>query len=98
VSVHGHADEFNHFAHTRGVVRVTVGLTQPVPEAKVYIGQVGRDSLQHKMFGGLDMMRQATVVLASMNPLPYNVNKVAIQREQVDRKRGTFDAAREISS
>ncbi len=54
------------------------------------IGKVGRDSLEHKSFGGLEMIRQATVALTSMNPAPYNINRV-------DRKAVfTFDAGREI--
>ena len=54
------------------------------------IGKKGRDTLEHKMIGGIEMLRQATVQLASMNPSPYNVNRV-------DRKAVfTFDAGREI--
>jgi hypothetical protein len=54
------------------------------------IGKVGRDTLERKNFGGMDMLRQATVQLTSMNPSPYNVNRV-------DRKAVfTFDAGREI--
>jgi hypothetical protein len=54
------------------------------------IGKQGRDAQEHKSFGGLEMMRQATVKLASMNPAPYNVNRV-------DRKAiFVFDAGREI--
>ena len=54
------------------------------------IGKVDRESMVHKTFGGLEMNRQATVALASMNPAPYNVNTV-------DRKAVfTFDAGREI--
>jgi hypothetical protein len=54
------------------------------------IGKVGRDSLERKDFGGIEMIRQATVMLASMNPSPYSVNKV-------DRKAVfTFDAGGEI--
>jgi len=30
-----------------------------------------------KTFGGIDMLRQATVQLSSMNPAPYTVNKVS---------------------
>jgi hypothetical protein len=41
-------------------------------------------------FGGIDMMRQATVKLSSMNPAPYSVNKV-------DRKTVfNFDAGRPV--
>jgi hypothetical protein len=54
------------------------------------IGKQGRDTQEHKSFGGLEMMRQATVKLSSMNPAPYNVNRV-------DRKAiFVFDAGREI--
>jgi hypothetical protein len=54
------------------------------------IGKVGRESLERKTFGGLEMLRQATVQLSSMNPGPYSVNSV-------DRKAVfTFDAGREI--
>ena len=54
------------------------------------IGKVGPDSLERKTFGGLEMIRQATVQLSSMNPSPYQVN-------QVDRKAVfVFDAGREI--
>jgi len=54
------------------------------------IGKVDRESMVRKMFGGLEMNRQAIVRLDSMNPAPYNVNTV-------DRKAVfTFDAGREI--
>lgn len=54
------------------------------------IGKVEPESVVRKMFGGLEMNRQATVRLDSMNPGPYNVNTV-------DRKAVfTFDAGREI--
>jgi hypothetical protein len=54
------------------------------------IGKQGREPQEHKSFGGLEMMRQATVKLSSMNPAPYNVNRV-------DRKAiFVFDAGREI--
>jgi hypothetical protein len=54
------------------------------------IGKVGRESMARKTFGGLEMNRQATVRLASMNPAPYSANTV-------DRKAVfTFDAGREI--
>jgi hypothetical protein len=54
------------------------------------IGKRDRDVLEHKTFGGLEMIKQATVKLASMNPSPYQPN-------QVDRKAlFTFDAGREI--
>jgi hypothetical protein len=54
------------------------------------IGKRDRDDLEHKTFGGLEMIRQATVKLSSMNPAPYQPNRV-------DRKASfTFDAGREI--
>ena len=54
------------------------------------IGKQGREVQEHKSFGGIEMIRQATVKLASMNPAPYNVNRV-------DRKAVfVFDAGREI--
>lgn len=54
------------------------------------IGKVGRETLKHKTFGGIEMIRQATVKLASMNPAPYHVN--AVDRKAVF----TFDAGREV--
>lgn len=54
------------------------------------IGKRDRDDLEHKSFGGLEMLRQATVKLSSMNPAPYQPNRV-------NRKAlFTFDAGREI--
>ncbi|MGO4444893.1 hypothetical protein AB4Z42_16185 [Mycobacterium sp. 2YAF39] len=54
------------------------------------IGKRTRDDLEHQTFGGLEMIKQATVKLASMNPAPYQPNRV-------DRKAlFTFDAGREI--
>jgi hypothetical protein len=54
------------------------------------IGKLGREVQEHKRFGGIEMIRQATVKLASMNPAPYRVNRV-------DRKAVfVFDAGREI--
>ena len=54
------------------------------------IGKVDRESMVRKLFGGLEMNRQATVALNSMTPGPYNMN-------MVDRKAVfTFDAGREI--
>lgn len=54
------------------------------------IGKRDRDKLEHKSFGGLEMLRQATVKLSSMNPAPYQPNRV-------NRKAlFTFDAGREI--
>jgi hypothetical protein len=45
---------------------------------------------QTETFGGIDMMRQATVKLSSMSPAPYSVNRV-------DRKTVfNFDAGRPI--
>jgi hypothetical protein len=43
-----------------------------------------------KTFGGIEMLRQATVELSSMNPAPYSVNRVA--RNTVF----TFDAGRPV--
>lgn len=41
-------------------------------------------------FGGIEMLRQATVALSSMNPAPYSVN-------EVDRRAGfVFDAGRPV--
>lgn len=54
------------------------------------IGKADRESMQRRTFGGLEMNRQATVALSSMNPAPYIENRV-------DRKAVfTFDAGREI--
>jgi hypothetical protein len=54
------------------------------------IGKQGREAQQRKTFGGIEMIRQATVKLSSMNPAPYNVNRV-------DRKAiFVFDGGREI--
>jgi hypothetical protein len=54
------------------------------------IGKREREDLEHKTFGGLEMIRQATVKMASMNPAPYQLNRV-------NRKAlFTFDAGREI--
>ncbi|MCV6983440.1 hypothetical protein H7I53_24890 [Mycolicibacterium pulveris] len=54
------------------------------------IGKRGRETLERKTFGGIEMICQATVQMASMNPGPYNVNRV-------DRKAVfTFDAGREV--
>jgi hypothetical protein len=50
----------------------------------------GTDTLERKTFGGIEMIRQATVKLESMNPSPYSLNRV-------DRKAVfVFDAGREI--
>lgn len=40
------------------------------------IGKIGRDTVERKDFGGIEMLRQATVVLSSMNPSPYSINRV----------------------
>lgn len=54
------------------------------------IGKRGREEQEHKTFGGIEMIRQATVRLASMKPAPYSVNRV-------DRKAVfVFDPGREI--
>jgi len=54
------------------------------------IEKAGANELEHKTFGGLEMLRQATVALSSMNPAPYIAN-------QVDRRTVfVFDAGREI--
>ena len=55
------------------------------------IGKAGdREAQERKSFGGLEMIRQATVKLASMNPAPYQLNRV-------DRRAVfVFDAGREI--
>jgi hypothetical protein len=54
------------------------------------IGKQTRDDQERRSFGGLEMIRQATVKLSSMNPAPYNVNRV-------DRKAVfVFDSGREI--
>src|SRR5262245_7346317 len=53
------------------------------------IGKRSREAQEHKSFGRLEMIRQATVKLSSMNPAPYKVNRV-------DRKAiFVFDAGRE---
>jgi len=45
---------------------------------------------EKKTFGGIEMIRQATVALSSMNPAPYSINKV-------DRKAAfVFDAGRPV--
>ncbi len=54
------------------------------------IGKANRESMVRMTFGGLEMNRQATVRLDSMNPAPYSVNTV--DRSAVF----TFDAGREI--
>jgi hypothetical protein len=54
------------------------------------IEKTGADHLEHKTFGGLEMIRQATVSLSSMNPAPYSVNEV--DRNAVFN----FDAGRQI--
>jgi hypothetical protein len=54
------------------------------------IEKVAQGEPVRKSFGGIDMIRQATVELSSLNPAPYTVNKVA--RHAVF----TFDAGREV--
>lgn len=41
------------------------------------IDKVANGPQETKTFGGIEMIRQATVQLASQNPSPYSVNKVA---------------------
>lgn len=54
------------------------------------IGKADGESMQRTTFGGLEMNRQATVQLASMNPAAYTENTV-------DRKAiFTFDAGRPV--
>ncbi|MCV7281009.1 hypothetical protein H7J88_15305 [Mycolicibacterium flavescens] len=54
------------------------------------IAKRGRETLERMSFGGIEMLRQATVRLASMNPAPYRPNRV-------DRKAVfTFDAGRQV--
>ena len=54
------------------------------------IEKVSAGAPVRKTFGGFEMLRQATVQMATMNPAPYSVNKV--NRHTVF----TFDAGREI--
>ena len=49
-----------------------------------------RTEQETKTFGGIEMMRQATVDLSSMNPAPYSVNEV--DRQTVF----DFDAGRPV--
>ncbi|MCX2930383.1 hypothetical protein ORI20_08855 [Mycobacterium sp. CVI_P3] len=54
------------------------------------IDKAPRDRPDTKTFGGIEMMRQATVKLSSMSPAPYSVNRV-------DRKTVfNFDAGRPV--
>jgi hypothetical protein len=54
------------------------------------IEKAGGGDQETKTFGGIEMIRQATVVLSSMNPAPYTVN-------EVDRKAVfDFDARRPV--
>ena len=54
------------------------------------IDKVAPDEQETKTFGGIEMIRQATVNLSSMNPAPYSAN-------QVDRKTVFhFDAGRPV--
>ena len=41
-----------------------------------HIEKQGGTDQERKTFGGIEMLRQATVVLASTNPAPYSVNEV----------------------
>jgi hypothetical protein len=41
------------------------------------IDKVAQGAQVKKTFGGLEMLRQATVQLSSMNPAPYTVNRVS---------------------
>lgn len=41
-----------------------------------HIEKVGGTDQERKTFGGIEMLRQATVALTSMNPAPYSVNEV----------------------
>ena len=54
------------------------------------IGKAAGEPMPHTTFNGLELMRQATVALSSMNPAPYSENKV--NRKAVF----TFDAGREV--
>ncbi len=54
------------------------------------IEKVAQGTPETKTFGGIEMIRQATVRLSSMNPAPYHVN-------HVDRSAAfTFDAGRPV--
>jgi hypothetical protein len=54
------------------------------------IEKVAAGTQETKTFGGIEMIRQATVALSSMNPAPYSVN-------EVDRKAVFhFDAGRPV--
>jgi hypothetical protein len=54
------------------------------------IEKTDTSEMGRKTFGGLEMLRQATVALSSMNPAPYTAN-------QVDRRTVfVFDAGREV--
>ncbi len=54
------------------------------------IEKVATGAPDTKTFGGIEMIKQATVVLSSMNPTPYSVN-------EVDRKAVfNFDAGRPV--
>jgi len=55
-----------------------------------HIEKDGAIEQERKTFGGLEMLRQATVLLSSMNPAPYTVN-------EVDRKAVfVFDAGQPV--
>jgi hypothetical protein len=55
-----------------------------------HIEKAGPTDLETRTFGGIEMLRQATVDLSSMNPAPYSVN-------EVDRRAVfVFDAGRPV--
>ena len=55
-----------------------------------HIDKAAGTEQEKKSFGGIEMLRQATVQLSSMNPAPYSVNRV-------NRKAlFTFDAGRPV--
>ncbi len=55
-----------------------------------HIEKAGGTELETRTFGGIEMLRQATVDLSSMNPAPYSVN-------EVDRRAVfVFDAGRPV--
>lgn len=54
------------------------------------IEKVAQGEQVRKTFGGIEMIRQATVALSSMNPAPYTVNRVSRNAAF------TFDAGRPV--
>ncbi len=54
------------------------------------IEKVAQGAPVTKTFGGIEMIRQATVALSSMNPAPYSVNRVSRNAAF------TFDAGRPV--